>query len=76
MREKDQYIYEMSLTQGWVYVAEEIQARIDSAKKRLVNTDIQCLEDGLEIKGIIHEIRALEGLLSYVATRRKKIEGR
>ncbi len=76
MREKDQYIYEMSLTQGWAYVAEEIQMRIDSFKRSLVNTDVTKLEDALKIKGIIHEIRALEGLLSYVANRRTKIEGR
>ncbi len=70
-KEEARHIEEMTRTLGWKIFESEIEKRIKSLTSELLNSEF----DALKAKGIIHEIRALNGLLLYVANRRKKLEG-
>lgn len=69
------YINQMINTPGWDVFHNEIERRISVLQREMVITEFSSMDDALKIKGIVHEIRALQGLLSYIANRRKQVEG-
>ena len=69
--EEARYIEEMTRTAGWSILRGEAENRIKSLTNELINSEFE----PMKANGIIHEIRALNGLLLYVANRQKKLEG-
>lgn len=70
-RSEAQKIVAMTQTPGWEIVRSHIDERIRIRERDLLTQRFETQDDALKMKGIIHELKALKGLLQYIDNRLK-----